>query len=176
MPDPRHRPLPEQAQSIPLTAMPEKLVTCPACQTTGFTSSGLKRHRCKGVTRNTPALTETPKHRNTAAQAILPAADAKTSLMASNKGILSAARGTLEKHREIIIGHEEKFAALSLGPRLQMGLAALQAYQVFLIKDTAKRGQGRTKKNHVTRDMISPLGFEGWIDSECPWFKRVTAY
>ena len=151
--------------------MPEQLVTCPTCQTTGFTAGGLKRHRCKGVNRNASDLTETPKHRNTEAPestALLPAS--------GPKAILSAARHTLEKHREIIIGHEKKFAALSLGPRLQMGLAALQAYQVFVIKDPAKRGQGRTKKNHVTRDMISPLSFEGWLDAECSWFKRVTAY
>ena len=102
------------------------------------------------------------------AAAIIPAADPKA--------VLAASRSALEKHREIIIGHEDKFAAISLGPRLQMGLAALQAYQVFAIKDPAKRGQGRSKKNHVTRDMISPLSFEGWLESECPWFKRVTAY
>ncbi len=106
------------------------------------------------------------------AAAIIPAADPKA--------VLAASRSALEKHREIIIGHEDKFAAISLGPRLQMGLAALQAYQVFLIPEPGKKNKAgknqHSKSGHVTRDMASPQGFEGWIDSECPWFKRVTAY
>lgn len=32
--------------------MPEQLLTCPTCQTTGFTPRGLKAHRCKGENRN----------------------------------------------------------------------------------------------------------------------------
>ncbi len=151
--------------------MPEQLVTCPTCQTTGFTAGGLKRHRCKGVNRNTSDLTETPKHRNTEAPestALLPAS--------GPKAILSAALHTLEKHREIIIGHEEKFADLSLGPRLQMGLAALQAYQVFVITDPKKTGSMKGKKKVLTRELLPFGGFKGWLDAECPWLKEPTAY
>jgi hypothetical protein len=32
--------------------MPEKLVSCPQCGTTGFSERGLKAHRCKGINRN----------------------------------------------------------------------------------------------------------------------------
>ena len=46
--------------------MTENLITCPICQTTGFTSRGLRAHKCKGVKRDpVSSISETPKHRNT---------------------------------------------------------------------------------------------------------------
>ncbi|MEI6656112.1 MAG: hypothetical protein WCP45_15210 [Verrucomicrobiota bacterium] len=78
--------------------------------------------------------------------------------------------------RAIIITHEEKFLEKTLGPRLQIGLAALRAYMVFVIPDKAKRGQGRKSNNQVTRDVILSQGFEGWLEAECPWLKKPTAY
>ena len=125
-------------------------------------------------------LSESVKLLKAASQASSDPKSAIINPQSSIPEILKASRAALEKHREIIIGHEDKFAAISLGPRLQMGLAALQAYQVFLIPEPGKKNKAgknqHSKSGHVTRDMASPQGFEGWIDSECPWFKRVTAY
>jgi len=84
--------------------------------------------------------------------------------------ILTASRESLEKHREIIIGHERKFSSLTLGPRLQMGLSCLKAYQVFILNP----GKGGRPKKTVTRDGFH--GFEPWLESECPWLKKPTAY
>ena len=138
--------------------MPESLVTCPVCLTPNFTPRGLKahKHKCKGGTRlnrqtGLVEVIELP------AALLSPCIDVSEIQIADPKAILCAARSALEKHREIIIGHEEKFAAASLGPRLQMGLSALQAYQVFLIKDPGKKNKTgknqHSKSGHVTRDM-----------------------
>lgn len=121
-------------------------------------------------------LSESVKLRKAASQ---DSSDPKSAIIkpqSSIPEILKTSRDALEKHREIIIGHEEKFAAISLGPRLQMGLAALKAYQVFIAPDPVKTGKGRFKKTSVTRDTVKTQGFEGWLDGECPWFKRPTAY
>ncbi len=142
----------------------------------------LRAARTAQITIANPVETPTQKRGGKACKLTLPdslhspCVDVSEIQIADPKAILCAARSALEKHREIIIGHEEKFAAASLGPRLQMGLSALQAYQVFLIKDPKKIGAMKGQKKRVTRDTLLEQGFEGWIDSECPWFKRVTAY
>jgi hypothetical protein len=99
-----------------------------------------------------------------------------TEVIAPKEGVLLDASKALEKLRKVVVAHEEKFAAATLGPRLQIGLQCLKAYQVFVITDQAKKGQGRKPKNQVTRDVISPGGFEGWLATECQWLKKPTAY
>lgn len=87
---------------------------------------------------------------------------------------LSLAKSALEKHRETIVLHESNFLEATLPARLKMGLACLQAYQVFAQPNLAlggKAGPGRGKR--VTRDTFS---FEDWIAADCPWLKRPTAY
>ena len=50
--------------------MSEDLVTCPTCQTSGFTPRGLAAHRCKGINRNPGCLlSEAVKRRKEAAAA-----------------------------------------------------------------------------------------------------------
>lgn len=86
----------------------------------------------------------------------------------------------MEKLREIIAGHEQRFMDLTLGPRLQIGLACLKAYEIFLIKDAGKRNKSgknqHSKPALVTRDEASPGGFEGWLADQVSWLKKPTAY
>ena len=132
--------------------MSETLITCPGCKIPNFTPKGLKSHKCKG-----------PKP---VSAVVVPAPAA----------ILGDARKALDKLREVIAKYEETFHNNTLGPRLQIGLAALKAYQAFAITDKAKKGQGRKAKNQVTRDVITPGGFEGWLLTEASWLKKPTAY
>lgn len=90
----------------------------------------------------------------------------------SKSSVLSACSSALLKLRDIIVRHEDKFAALTLGPRLQMGLQCLKAYQVFVHNP----GKGGRPKKTVTRDGIPNEGFEGWLKTENEWLKRPTAY
>lgn len=90
--------------------------------------------------------------------------------------VLSAAAAGLTRLRDIIITHEEKFAALTLGPRLQIGLLCLRAFHVFAIPDTKRKGIGGRPKNSVTRDSVLAQGFEGWLKTENEWLKKPTAY
>lgn len=85
---------------------------------------------------------------------------------------LSKAKTRLEALREVIATHEENFLAKTLGPRLQIGLASLRAYMVFCHNP----GKGGRPKKTVTRDSILSQGFEGWLEAECPWLKKPTAY
>lgn len=101
---------------------------------------------------------------------------AKTPALPDKSKILATTKAGLERHRDVIIKLEENFASASLGSRLQIGLFCLKAHAVFTITDAAAKGQGRKKRNQVTRDVISPLGFEGWLAAECPWLKKPTAY
>lgn len=109
----------------------------------------------------------------------MPAKSSSLLSSVSASSVLTDATAALLKLRDVIIRHEEKFAALTLGPRLQMGLQCLKAFQVFALQEPENRGQGRKKKrpnNHVTRDMIPPGGFEAWLSTENEWLKRPTAY
>jgi hypothetical protein len=90
--------------------------------------------------------------------------------------ILGDASKALEKLRLVIGKHEESFHAQTLGPRLQIGLAALKAYQVFVIPDHAKRGALKGKKKLLTREELPEGGFKGWLATEAPWLKEPTAY
>jgi len=114
-------------------------------------------------------------------QAIKPAQKNVTSVSVSTEvippkdAVLSDAKKALEKLRTVIGKHEETFHAQTLGPRLQIGLQCLKAHQVFSIQDPGKRGQGR-KKNQVTRELISPEGFKGWLSIDAQWLKEPTAY
>jgi hypothetical protein len=99
-----------------------------------------------------------------------------TEVLAPRQVILSDASKALQRLRKICATHEEKFLSATLGPRLQIGLQCLKAYQVFCIKEPGKQGQGRKPKNRVTRDTNSTGGFEGWLAAECQWLKRPTAY
>jgi hypothetical protein len=99
-----------------------------------------------------------------------------TEVVAPKEAILLDASKSLEKLRKIVVGHEEKFNAATLGPRLQIGLQCLKAHHAFAIPaDKNKRG-GRPSKNPVTRDAVSPEGFEGWLASQAQWLKKPTAY
>jgi hypothetical protein len=94
----------------------------------------------------------------------------------SNPTTLQACSEALAALRETIAVQEEKFAAITLQPRLFIGLECLKAFQVFSLQDPGKRGQGR-KKNQLTRELIStPGGFGGWLATENPWLKEPTAY
>ena len=90
----------------------------------------------------------------------------------SKSSVLSDCSSALLKLRDIIVRHEDKFAALTLGPRLQMGLQCLKAYQVFVHNP----GKGGRPKKTVTRDGIPTEGFEGWLKTENEWLKKPTAY
>ncbi len=100
---------------------------------------------------------------------------APVEVIRNKEAVLTDAARSLGKLRSIVATHEEKFLAATLGPRLQIGLQCLKAHHVFSIPEPGKRGQGR-KKNHVTRDVISPEGFEGWLATEAQWLKKPTAY
>ena len=80
--------------------MSETLITCPGCKIPNFTPKGLKSHKCKG-----------PKP---VSAVVVPAPAA----------ILGDARKALDKLREVIAKYEETFHNNTLGPRLQIGLAA----------------------------------------------------
>lgn len=99
-----------------------------------------------------------------------------TEVIPAPKAVLADAAKALEKLRKIVVKHEDSFHAQTLGPRLQIGLQCLKAYDTFAVKDPAKRGQGRKQKNQVTRDVISPEGFEGWLSTQAQWLKKPTAY
>lgn len=92
------------------------------------------------------------------------------------KAVLTDASKALEKLRSVIVKHEDTFHAQTLGPRLQIGLQCLKAYDVFAVKDQGKKGQGRKPKNQLTRELISEGGFKGWLSSEAQWLKEPTAY
>jgi hypothetical protein len=98
-----------------------------------------------------------------------------TEIVPHRDAVLADASKALAKLHTVVVKHQDAFAAQTLGPRLQIGLQCLKAYQVFCIPDPSKRGQGR-KKNHVTRDVISTGGFEGWLVTEAQWLKKPTAY
>jgi hypothetical protein len=114
-------------------------------------------------------------HLSKRAREIREAKPVSTEVMPPKDAVLSDAKKALEKLRIVIGKHEETFLSQTLGPRLQIGLQCLKAHQIFSIQDPGKRGQGR-KKNQVTRDVISPEGFEGWLSTECQWLKKPTAY
>lgn len=98
-----------------------------------------------------------------------------TEVVTPREAVLSDASKALEKLRKIVVKHEESFAAITLGPRLQIGLQCLKAHHVFSLPDPGKRGQGR-KKNQLTRELISTNGLKGWLATECQWLKEPTAY
>ena len=127
--------------------MTETLVTCPTCQTHGFTAGGVNRQ-------DAAAIIHTPP----------PAA------------VLATAKTALESLRGAIITQEDAFHTATLPNRLKMGLHCLKAYVIFTLKNPDKRGQGRKQKNQLTRELISPQGFKGWLESECSWLKEPTAY
>jgi hypothetical protein len=105
-----------------------------------------------------------------------PAKEVAVTVVPTKEAILSDSANALEKLRAVIVKHEEKFAATTLGPRLQIGLACLKAHAAFAIPaDKTTRG-GRPSKNPVTRDAVSPEGFEGWLISHAQWLKKPTAY
>lgn len=95
-----------------------------------------------------------------------------TEVITPKDGILLDASKALEKLRKVVVAHEEKFAAATLGPRLQIGLQCLKAYHVFVVNP----GKGGRPKKTVTRDGLSTGGFEGWLATECQWLKKPTAY
>lgn len=70
----------------------------------------------------------------------------------------------------------DAFEADVLINRLLTGLHCLKAYAIFNLADPAKRGQGRKKKNQLTREEISTDSFKGWLTSAAPWLKEGTAY
>lgn len=98
-----------------------------------------------------------------------------TKVVPRGEAVLADASKALEKLRAVVVKHQDTFAAQTLGPRLQIGLQCLKAHQVFTIPDPAKRGQGR-KKNQLTRELISPGGFKGWLSTEAQWLKEPSAY
>lgn len=119
-------------------------------------------------------LAQIVKGRKQAAAEVVTAADPE--VITPRQAALQDAAKSLQKLRAIIVKHEEAFAALTLGPRLQIGLQCLKAHHAFAIQDQAKKGQGRRPKNQVTRDVISTEGFEGWLLTEAQWLKKPTAY
>lgn len=108
-------------------------------------------------------------------QSGLVAAPAETEVVPPAKALLSDAASALEKLRGVIVKHEDKFASATLGPRLQMGLQCLRAYQVFVIPDPKKRGAMKGKKL-LTREELYDGGFKGWLSAEAEWLKEPTAY
>jgi hypothetical protein len=101
----------------------------------------------------------------------------KSDLAPSPSSVLAACSSSLAALRDIIIGHEETFAATTLRFRLLIGLQCLQAYQVFVIPDNKRKGVGGRPKNSVTHDAVfTPGGFEGWLCAEVSWLKKPTAY
>lgn len=104
------------------------------------------------------------------------AREVSVEVVTNKEAVLTDASKALEKLRVVIVKHEETFAATTLGPRLQIGLQCLKAHHAFAIPaDKNKRG-GRPSKNPVTRDAVSPEGFEGWLVTEAQWLKKPTAY
>ena len=138
--------------------MSEQLHTCPTCQIPNFTTQGLKAHKCKG-----PLAAKADALR---AATVIPA----------KESILSDAAKALEKLRVVIVRHEETFHAQTLGPRLQIGLQCLKAHAAFAIPADKNSRGGRKPNNRVTRDAVSPEGFEGWLATEAQWLKKPTAY
>lgn len=104
-----------------------------------------------------------------------PAKEVAVTVVPTKEVILSDSAKALEKLRVVIVKHEETFAANTLGPRLQIGLACLKAHHVFTIKDPKKTGAMKGKKA-VTRDGLNTEGFEGWLISQAQWLKKPTAY
>lgn len=94
--------------------------------------------------------------------------------------ILGDASKALEKLRVVIGKHEESFHAQTLGPRLQIGLQCLKAYQVFVVPEPGKRNKSgknqHSKTGQLTRELASEGGFKGWLADEAPWLKEPTAY
>ncbi len=125
-----------------------------------------------------PAPSEPPMSKSSKDTAPNKAAAPSVLALAARGKMLENAKAALEKHRDIVIGYEEKLAAATLGNRLQMGLACLKAYDIFLVKSDARKGVGgRGKKNSVHVDGVSQgNGFEGWLATEVPWLKKPTAY
>lgn len=95
---------------------------------------------------------------------------------ATMPAILADAKSALDQLRSKLVSQEEAFFQQSLPDRVKMGLHCLKAHVIFNIADPGNRGQGRKPKNHVTADVITPQGFEGWLAAECPWLKKPTAY
>ena len=113
------------------------------------------------------------------AQKNVAAVTVPTEVMPAKSAVLTDAAKALSKLRDVIGKHEETFHAQTLGPRLQIGLQCLRAHQVFSIQEPGKRnksGKNQHQKGHVTRDVASPEGFEGWLSTECQWLKKPTAY
>ena len=100
------------------------------------------------------------------------AKEVSVEVVANKEAVLTDASKALEKLRVVIVKHEDNFAAITLGPRLQIGLQCLKAHHVF----TYNPGKGGRPKKTVTRDGISPEGFEGWLVAEAQWLKKPTAY
>lgn len=97
---------------------------------------------------------------------------ANVTVVTPKDAILTDAAKSLEKLRVVIVKHEDTFAAQTLGPRLQIGLQCLKAYEAFVHNP----GKGGRPKKTVTRDGLPEGGFEGWLASQAQWLKKPTAY
>jgi len=90
---------------------------------------------------------------------------------------LLAAKKSLDVYRGIIALHETQFLAITLEPRVKMGLHFLRAHTVFAIPESANSRGGRKPNNRLTRESVSETGgFSGWLKREVPWIKEATAY
>ena len=108
------------------------------------------------------------------------------------------AKKSLDQFRGIIAHHETQFLAITLEPRVMIGLHCLKAYTIFAIPDPSKRGAKKGKKSSSRREELSKTegfsgwqgkksssrreelskteGFSGWLKREVPWLKEATGY
>jgi len=145
--------------------MKETLHTCPTCQTSGFTASGLRSHKCRGINRN---------QKDTGGTSVPPrdpyAPTPRTT-------VLLEAKTALEKNRAILTGQINEFEKQTLPYKLCLGLHCMKAYMVFVLPDPKVRGAMKGTKKLVTRDGLSELeGYEGWLSREAPWLKKPVSY
>ena len=90
---------------------------------------------------------------------------------------LLAAKTALDSLRQVVAGHEDAFMAVTLLPRVKMGLYCLRAHMVFTIPDNSNHRQGRKSNNRVTRDaIVRPDSYEAWLSRAIPWMKKPTSY
>lgn len=123
--------------------MPEALVTCPDCQTTGFTVNGLKRHRCRGIRRNAPV----------ADCEVLPP---ETALQAPG----NAPEEALHNHYHRCA---QTAAAQATGYAILCGLE-LQKIRM----EMSKPG----KRNDLNLGNRGSQGWDQWVEANCEFSKR----
>jgi hypothetical protein len=99
-----------------------------------------------------------------------------TEIMAGPKTVLSEAAKALETLEAQRKEQEFLYNLSTLPIHLKEGLHCLKAHCALAIKDPGKRNKSGRNQATSRRDVASAQGFEGWLETSCPWLKKGAAY